>query len=272
MENKIQEESGVTLRELLGVIKKNVILLLVIVFLSTLVGIGYSRLQQPKYTAHEFVFFKAQNIDNSNTTDNISAMIAYVDTVADFCDEGVVVDRANHHYDEYLKKKNKGEIDNLNDYITWSTKNDTYQVTENGAKYFSKGNIGIKIAEKDSDGKKPFSFTVSYTDDSQELSYIKVRILIHSLKMESVALNSNFERKYFDGVNVEIMDEGLQGISVDISRTKTIFLFMILGVAIGLIAVYSIYLLDNTVKSREELERLTGTNIMAVIEEQGGER
>ncbi|MBQ8427540.1 MAG: hypothetical protein IJX16_07280 [Clostridia bacterium] len=272
MEQKIQEQNGITLKEILNIIRKNIILLIVIVVLSTALGVVYARMQQPKYTATESVFFKAQNISNDNTSDNISVMIAYVDTVADFCDEGVVVDRANYHYDEYRKMKTKGEIASLKEYTDWSTTDDTYQgeVIEKG--YYSASKISVKIEEKNNDNQRPFSFMVSYTDDNQELAQEKVVILVHALKMESKALNSNFEKKYFDGVEVQIIDAGQQGVSVNISRTKTIFLFFVLGVAIGLVGVYVIYLLDNTVKTKEELERITGTNILSVIEEQGGDK
>lgn len=275
MGQKVKEENGISLKDLLHIFRKNLILLLVIIVISTFAGVVYSRMQQPNYTAHETVFFRAQNIDSNNTTDNISAMLLYVDTVTDFCDEGVVIDRANYHYTEYLQKKSEGDVQNVEDYVAWvtsATKNNTYDREKIVPEYFAKGNISIIKPEKSDDGKKPFSFTVSYTDDYSGVASDKVQILVLSLKLESKEVNSNQERKYFYGVNIEIEDAGLTGISTNVSAKKTIILFFVLGLALGVIAVFVINFLDNTIKTKEELEHITGVSNLVVLEYQGGDR
>ena len=106
MENKQREENGIGIKDLLYILKKKIILLLVIVVAVTAVGVVYGKMQKPKYTASQLVVLRAEDetVDPINTTDNISAMIAYVDTVVAFVKTGAVIDRANYHYNEYLKR------------------------------------------------------------------------------------------------------------------------------------------------------------------------
>jgi capsular polysaccharide biosynthesis protein len=257
----------------LYILKKRIALLLVIVVAVSVLGVLYARSLEPKYTATELVFLRARNEAHDNITDNVSAMIAYIDTVVDFCDEGVVVDRANYHYNEYLKMKADGDsgIEKVEDYTRWSERHEfTYESQDIGIDYFKASNIKTTIGEKTITGNSPFLFTVSYTEDYQDVALDKVKILVHALKLESVEDNSNYDKKYFYGVEVEIIDEGTKGISTDISVKKTIALFVVFGVILGLAAVFLSYYLDNTIKSKEELERVAGVGVMSVIEYLGG--
>lgn len=277
MNQNKQEVRVVNIRDILYVLRKKIILLLVVVVLVTLAGVLYSTTQKPRYTASELVFLKAVNEDqiSPNVTDNVSAMISYVETVVDFCDEGVVVDRANYHYAEYLKMKANGEVDDVESYIEWSksVKNkNNYQGQEVDVVYFNKGDIKTSLGEKTITGNRPFNFSVKYTDDFSDIAKEKVRILVHALDLECERFDENSERKYFYAVEIIIEDEGLQAITTNVSRNKTILLFFALGLVLGVVVVYVSNALDNTVKTKVELEYLTGVGTMSIIEYIGGEK
>lgn len=303
MENKQREESGIGIKDLLYILKKKIILLLVIVVAVTAVGVVYGKMQKPKYTATQLVVLRAEDetVDPTNTTDNISAMIAYVDTVVAFCKSGVVIDRANYHYNEYLKRTTSQDgkepqfVDDadgkaIDKYIKWSdmhreeyydwkeqfidkqTGEDKYTGVELGVKYYSAGNVATEQGEKTINGTSQFNFTVSYTDDFRQDAIDKVKILVHALRLESVELDSNFQRKYFYGVEVEIQDKELKGVSSSVSFSKTVIMFLAIGVVLGLVAVYLSHFLDNTIKTKEELERVSGVGVMSVIEYLGGDK
>jgi capsular polysaccharide biosynthesis protein len=298
MENKQREDSGIGIKDLLYILKKKIILLLVIVVAVTAVGVVYGKMQKPKYTATQLVVLRAEDetVDKENTTDNISAMIAYVDTVVAFVKSGVVIDRANYHYNEYLKRTTNGEFKTdeegkaIDKYITWSdmhreeyydwrkqfvdeqTGEDKYTGLELGVRYYSAGNVATEQGEKTTNGNSQFNFTVSYTDDYRQDAIEKVKILVHALRLESVELDSNFQRKYFYGVEVEIQDKELKGVSPSVSFSKTVIMFLAIGIVLGLVAVYLSHFLDNTIKTKEELERVSGVGVMSVIEYIGGDK
>ncbi len=273
MDQDYNVEGSISIRDLLYVLKKNLILLFVIVIIVTAGGFVYANMQKPNYTAQELVFFKAQNISYNETTSNIKVMVAYVDTIKDFCNEGVVLDRADYYYDQFLQKNSKNDKYTVDAYISEIRKTDTYERKPNKIKYFDASAVSVQSSSSTS-GNKPFSFRVGYTAGTRAEAEQMVKILVLALKNESVERtipgDINSERKYFSGVNVDIIDEGLQGVSVDVNKTKTILLFIALGVALGVVVVFVKNFFDNTIKTKEELEYVTGFNVLAVISNQGG--
>lgn len=274
MDNNENRENGSTIRELFYVLKRNIILLIVIVLLVTVGGVVYANVQKPSHTATEMVFFKAQNIEDNKTTNNINVMRAYVDTVADFCDEGVVLDRANYYYKCYEESKKTNATSGVDDYILSLKNEDTYDGQIVQDRYIFEDKISVQTHEPDENGHRPFSFSVSYTDDTEYHAWSKVKILIFAFGQECLETEEEDanERKYFDGVNVEIIDEGLRGTSTNVPKTKITLLFFALGIVAALIIVYVKNILDNTVKTKEELEQITGLDVMAVIYSQGGDK
>lgn len=274
MDNNENRENGSTLRELFEVLKRNIILLIVIVLLVTVGGVVYANIQKPSYTATEMVFFRAQNIEDSKTTNNINVMRAYVGTVADFCDEGVVLDRANYYYKCYEERKKTEPTIGVDDYILSLKIEDAYNGQTVEQTYISQNKISVQTHTPDENGHRPFSFSVSYTDDTEYQAWSKVKILIFAFGQECLETESEDteEKKYFDGVNVSIIDEGLKGTSTNVPKTKITLLFFALGIVAALIIVYAKSILDNTVKTKEELEQITGLGVMAVIYSQGGDK
>jgi uncharacterized protein involved in exopolysaccharide biosynthesis len=103
--NKTTEETTFSLVEFYRATKRYIVLMLAIVVAALAVGFIYANTVKPDYTATEKVAYKAQNELQSTTQNNINAMNAFIGTIVDFCDEGVVVDRANYYYSRYLNAK-----------------------------------------------------------------------------------------------------------------------------------------------------------------------
>ena len=61
-------------------------------------------------------------------------------------------------------------------------------------------------------------------------------------------------------------------ISTNLTKNKTIILFFLLGLILGLVIIYFKNFLDNTIKTKEELEHISGLSVISVIEEQEGEK
>lgn len=273
MNNNI-EEGSITLRSILDVLRRNIILLVSVIVIVTLIGVGYAKTQEPDYTAKETVFFKAQDAKYDNTINNINIMQAFVETIMDFCDEGVVVDRADCYYEDYMKEFYKpANVDyTVDKYIQEMDIEEAYSGASANLNHYDSSKISVVAASESSSGRKPFSFTVTYTADNRELAIDKVKLLVKALKDECVAVEENGQLKYFNGVNVEIIDEGLESVTTNVSTVKTVLLFFALGIVASLIVVFAKHFLDNTIKTKEELERITGASVITVIDTQGGEK
>ena len=88
-------------QELLYVLKKNILLILIITVVATAIGGVFAIFRKPDYIAEEQVLYRMG--DGSDVASDINTMNAYKDTIMDFCDNGVVVDRANFYFYNYVK-------------------------------------------------------------------------------------------------------------------------------------------------------------------------
>ena len=250
------------------------ILILAIVCFFTACGIGYSYLRKPNYTASEKIVYKAQNTFEDKTSYYINAMDAFVDTIVDFCDEDVVTDRANFYYTMYLNQKSKEDSDyTVVDFIENERENDSYKNQTVETERILKSNIEVEITPAEEENGAKFSFSVKYTDKNQVAAWEKLKILVFAIDMESrvtTVTNNETVNKYFTGINNEIMDYGTESITSDLSRFRIVLVAFILGVLAACATVYAIYLLDNTVKTKEELEELTGASSLSYISRQEG--
>jgi capsular polysaccharide biosynthesis protein len=267
MEEKIVEESsGSIIRELLFMIKRYIVLILAVVILVTGLGIGYSFVRKPNYRASVKAVFQAQV--GSEVTYNINAMRAYIDTVIDFCDEGVVIDRANYYYKDWIDAKAGGM--SLADYMKGIEKEDAYSEDNRvDVAHFKKENIGISTAV--SNNSTQFVFAINYTDETQLLAGEKVQLLLLAYKNE-LKVEQNGQGKYFSDITIEVKNLGLERISVDVSKAKIAMISALIGAVLALIIAYVCNMADTTIKSKEELERLTDVPVISAIEHNGGKK
>ena len=134
-----------------------------------------------------------------------------------------------------------------------SAATEEYQQTEQTTGGLKAGSVQVAY------GEKSMIFTMAYTDVSPELAEKKLDALIQ-VASEIVP----------EGVEAEVVSliptQNDCNISESRSFVKLIALFTILG-AVLVIGFYSIaYLMDNTVKTKSELEEITGASVLAQIE------
>ena len=145
MEEKIVEENGgAIIRNVFYAIKRNIILILVIMFVFAVGGVGYASILKPNYTASVKVRYIVDD-NTGSTVEDINAMRAYIDTVVDFVDEGVVVDRANYYYTKWSNES-------ISDFTFEDLENEyasKYSPTSNTEKYIIKNNINVVTSTAD---------------------------------------------------------------------------------------------------------------------------
>ena len=278
--SKISEEKNqeFSLRDVLNVLRKNVLLIISIILICVVLGGVYSKIRKPYYIATEHVNYRAQLKSSSSSTgdtvSNINIMDSLIGTVKDFCKQDVVLLRANYYYKDYANWKFENNIGNdavsvrqaLKDYVKKVEQSDNYSLlVDTEIKYIRPANITISSTSND---QLEFYFSLSYKDDNPLVAEEKVRILslAYAREIQSSTVDNSFS--YFGGIDIILTDLGCYGCTVDMSTTKILVIFTLAGVVLSLLCVYLKVLFDNTVKDKETVEKLTGTNFLAYIQDQ----
>lgn len=278
--SKINEEKNqeFSLRDVLNVLRKNVVLIVSIILICVVLGGIYSKIRKPYYIATEHVNYRAQlNSSSSSTGDtvsNINIMDSLIGTVKDFCKQDVVLLRANYYYKDYANWKFENNIGNdavsvrqaLKDYVKKVEQSDNYSLlVDTKIEYIRPANITISSTSND---QLEFYFSLSYKDDNPLVAEEKVRILSLAYAREIQSSTVDNSSSYFGGIDIILTDLGCYGCTVDMSTTKILVIFTLAGVVLSLLCVYLKVLFDNTVKDKETVEKLTGVNLLAYIQDQ----
>ncbi len=282
MENNFTNQENVkeiSLRDILEIVKKNIILIIAVVLLFTAGGVVYSMVKEPSYTVNQKLVFTCENtggyynasgsfVSANTTQNNFNTMTAYGETIKDLFDTGVVIDRANYNYTQYLNAKSEGKVATVNEYITnLSAVADAYTAPTEASKneYITVNNISIGALSTE---EYLFAFMVGYTDSDKQEASDKLDILIYSyIKECETEVSGNI--KYFGQFRVDMSDMGTQSLVSNVSKVKTTLIFFVIGVVVAAIIVCVVTLLDNTVKTKEDLERITGASLLAKVTDRG---
>ncbi len=293
MGNDVKNENlreGLTVRDVFAIIKRYFIFILASIIIFTGVGFILGSTEKPDYTVSQKILYRCKNIpyvnsdgkevNTNNTISNINTMMAYGETIIDLFDEGVVLDRANYYYKQYVNaKKDYGELLTAEAYVeVLKMIPDNYKApTEDDEKlnYIVKSAVGTSEIV-DEDEESTFAFRVSYTADGQVEATDKLTLLVYAFEKEcletkKVLINGVEEDKikYFGEFEVTVSNHGVDGVRVNSSKKKTIIIFFVAGVALATITVILLSVLDNTIKSKEELERITGVPVIAAVNSSG---
>lgn len=280
--SKINEEKNqeVSLRDVLNVLRKNVILIISIILICVISGGIYSKVRKPYYIATDHINYRAQlNSSGSSTGDtvsNINIMDSLIGTVKDFCKQDVVLLRANYYYKNYANWKLENNIGSdavsvrkaLKNYIEYlgDKEKDNYSLLlDTKIEDIRPANITISSSSSE---PLEFYFSLSYKDEDPLVAEEKVRILSFAYAREIQSSTIDNSSSYFGGIDIILTDLGCYGCTVDMSTTKILFIFTLAGVVLSLLCVYLKVLFDNTVKDKETVEKLTGTNFLAYIQDQ----
>ena len=179
----VEENTSSFFRDFIYLIKRYFFLILAVIILATAGGVGYAYTRKPEYIASSKVAFQARTAnDSSITTSDVNVMLGYIDTVVDFCDEGVVIDRANYYYIQWRNGKESGKYDNLGEFFDANDHAEQYNSkdpahTNLPISYFIKSNISTVTTSKDRSTQLIFS--IRYKDVNKSAAQEKVRILAY---------------------------------------------------------------------------------------------
>ena len=265
--------------------------LLLIIFITVLFGAGgfaYSKLRKPRYTASETVIFKTElfndkndNNDSLNQVSSTNYLFAYLDTAVGICRSGDVLDRANVYYQYFLTSEKSIDefIGDLKSAYTTEIRTERgeipgYEINDElrnkyrenpDTNLYTSDSIGTSYSSSGSGSETVTYFNLWVKVDDYSLARDMVRIYVIAA---DVSLNQilNFG-KGTSGL-IELVDKSEDIYPYpDMSPRNIIIISVVLGFVVSLVAVYLIYLSDNTVKSKEQLEKLTGANVIAYLDD-----
>jgi len=284
-----QSENSLIVK-ILFAIRKNLFLILAIVIFATSLGVGYSYIKKPNYTAS--IRINASNGEKENaTTDTINELRVCIDSVIEFCGQGVVVDRANAYYvewidnyqqdyyaagktvedffDVYKNPKEEGQADYNTIFLGYSRPSSSQPGTLKDENFILAGSISTQTAQIEN--ATNWVYTVDYTDANQLDAYEKAFILVlaykHELYWDNDLKNEfgNDDIEEYFSIDIKVDSLGCDGVFSDVSKTKIVLIAFIIGLVVALAIVYLRNKLDHTVKDKDEFERLSGTQVIGTI-------
>lgn len=278
-ENKEALGMANAMRNILHTAKKNLFLILAVVLLVTALGGVYSYLVKPVYTATQKLVYVGENDNSDSVVNDYNTMNIFVGTIIDFCDEEVVIDRANAYYINYENEKAKPGNENysVEDFIDQLKAEaiDPDLSIEREDKEIVKRNISVVSEIEDKENLK-YIFTIKYSDPNKQAAQDKVKILVYAINKESndtekitIGNVTYTQNKYFEGLTSHITDLGTEGVTSSVSKPRIIIVSFVLGVMLAALVVYVKYMLDNGIKTKEDLEKITGAPVFAYIDNKG---
>ncbi len=270
MDNQQEIRQDDIFRRIYGALIKNWILIVIIIAVITVAGVAFSFVRAPKYTATTKASFSVSNETNS-TYNNNALTNNFIDSMLDFCDEGYVIDRANYYYDSYVK----GNFSHVDQFITdveGGRVCDEYVRGEyDGVEHIVAENLSVK--SESTDEERIYGFSVSYTDNENDIANDKARIILLAISDEAkVPGEEAGTSHYFYLSKVVIGQSGQATAKPDMSKKTIVLVFLLSGIAVSLLVVYIKGLFDHSVRNQEELEQITGVNLLAYIDDTEGGR
>ena len=240
--NQYTGGGGITFRQLLLIIRANIFLIVAIIVIATIVGVVYSTTRKTTYTATRSMIVICKNVSDENDNNiynDLTATSRMIPTIAEYCKQEVVLSLAQEIYG----KSNSGEIKKS----------------------------GVKVSYDES-GNNYFLY-ISYTDVEPDLARAKVMAVSEAEKeiVETVDAKGNpvYVRMMTTLTFVDTIDtaEDLQKIPcvMNSGSKMIVVLAVIIGIIVAVLVVLFRYLLDDTLKTKEELERATGTQVFAFL-------
>ncbi|MBO4251132.1 MAG: hypothetical protein J5911_00540 [Clostridia bacterium] len=279
---------GISFMDIFYIIRAHLILIIMITVLFGVGGFAYSRVRKPYYTASVPVEFKAEMFKAQTDSDKLpvdqttsgSFLFAYLENAVAICKSGEVIERANVYYKFFLESKMDIDtfITTLKSAYTASERNERHEipgysvtdelraaVRKEENPVFTANNIGTNyVAAKNSaDAEIDFVLWVKNLDQQEVPKMARIYALAADVALNKILDLGGGASGLID-LSTSIKDIPA---SPDMSQTNIIIISVVLGFIVSLIVVYLLYLADNTVKGKEQLEKLTGANVIAYLED-----
>jgi capsular polysaccharide biosynthesis protein len=277
MEEKTSYNQSDIIRKFLYMLKSNWLMISIIIAVAIAVGVVISYFQVPVYTATCKTIYKAEAdfvTGDVNKYDNITLTNRYQATVIEFCKQGCITDRANYYYNQYIA----GNYETVEEYIAEQDANpvDEYLVAleadknaiNNLPQHIVMNGVSIKAPNEDS-----YIVNVSYTDGDFSACADKLKLVFYSINKEAKVQTTRVGKtfyKYFYNAKVTLTNTTLNPSPYNsVNKKKTVLISIVVGVAAAFAAVYVQNMFSRTLRSRQELEEITGAGFLAYIEDQG---
>lgn len=218
-------QGEIDILEFLFVLRKNILLITIVVILITSIGIGVTRYVIPKkYNANTTLIIQTQTNNNAIDINDIR-----------------VSQQLSNTYTEIIKSKRvlKKVIENL--YLNESVNSLRKTISVNSVSDTEILNITVTSLEP-------------------ETSYQTANMIANVFMEEVVEIMS------ID--NVQIIDEAdLEETAVSPNLTLNVVISFILGLLISMVIIIIKHFLDNTVKSKRDLENMLGINVVGLVQD-----
>gem|GEM_PF-6698535 len=278
-----EENNGLSIVDILLSLRAHLVLIIIITLLFAVGGFAYAKVRKPVYTASVPVQFDVvvntvdehgHETDEYNQVASTNYLFRYIESAVGICKSGEVIDRANVYYNYYLGsgktidvfiselteiyktvKASHGEIP---DYDVTDELMNKYR-----NKYFTSDKVGAKYSSSTTEQRVDFSLWVKDLDNVRAKNMARIYALAADVSLNKILV--------FDNGTAGLIDlaGSVSGVSAspDMTTTKVVIVAVILGLALAFLTVYIIYLLDNTVKSKEQLEEMSGASVIAYIDD-----
>ena len=277
-----EREGGIGIVDIFNILRANWLLIIIVTVLFAAGGFLYSKVRKPVYTASVPVQFEVEMkaVDKDGEyVDQVSStnyLFAYLDTAVGFCKSGEVLDRANvyyHYYqtsgmkiDEFITKLSglyDEETKALHGEIEGYPVDDALK-TAYRDKWFTSSNVGTNYNSSKQDTVINFRLWVKNLNPQ----YAKEMARIYALAAD-VALNINVDFGDKTTAGIVELNNSSSGVSLssDVAAQKMIIIATLIGFILSCVVIYILHLSDNTVKSKEQLEKMVGANVIAYIDD-----
>ncbi len=242
----VTEKSGVDFITVLNVLRRFWILLVVTTILGLAAGVVYARVKdKPVYTATKSVMFVVNVTELNVSTGSSGSTVAnnatlakrYLPDLAVYLTSGLFISRADAAY-KGTYGENSGDISAKKVSVSYSANN--------------------------------LIFSISYSDSESSIAKNKLDAVITSSNetIQGADEEGSTIQGLIVGEDIELKPaQNYATVSVSTKTARIIVISTVLGLFIGAAIAAIIYLTDNTVRSGDELENLTGSSVIAYIED-----
>ena len=129
-----------------------------------------------------------------------------------------------------------------------------------GRKYINANLVSTSVTE----GNFINYFTISYKDGNSQAAKDKLSIIDFAIDKEINSVSSKGE-EYFNGIKISINPSTDPSIASNTSNRRIIIIATLIGVAVAAIVLFLKQILDDTMKDKEELEKIIGKPVIAYI-------
>ena len=232
MENNVHSKKGISFFKL---IKFNLLLMILIFVFCTLVGTLFGVLtSKPVYKASRSVILRTELQSSSVDAETNNAALAFL-----------VIGQLEYHFTSanYIELANEKYL----------------QINPEAKDKISANNIIVEYKDNS------LIFTISYQDRDKQVAINKLKAVFDASIEYFETTSSSYNIKLIATDNADADDRRFA-----VSVSNGLYKYIIIGAVAGLVIAFAVVLiknsLDNTVHDKDELEEITGSNMLAFIE------